>query len=185
LKLSKKTLLVIAAGAFVIIAASLGMVSSQRVGEQNQLNKQLTLAQSRLRAVQLETLSTQQAELESQLGQATSQFEAVKALLAQPGGSVSASTILFDVARAHNLEVTEIASPGPTSDTLEGLACSVTSLTARVEGDVPNLVSFILKLNIHLTTGVVKSIAITIPEAASGEKASADIQLVVYTSQGG
>jgi len=162
------------------------MVSSQRVSEQNQLKEQLTLARSRLRAVQLETLSTQQAELETQLSQATSQFEAVRSMLAQPaGGSVGASTILFDLARAHNLEVTKIASPGPTSDTLEGLTCSVTSLTARVEGDVPNLVSFILKLNTHLTTGVIRSITITIPEAASGEKASADIQLVVYTSQGG
>jgi hypothetical protein len=185
LKLRKRTLLITIVGIFVIVLISLGMLRSQQVSEQNQLNEQFTLIQSRLGVIKLEQLSSRQAELEGQLRQATSQFEAVKTVLSQPVGSITATSILFDIARAHGLEVTEVTSPGPTSDSLEGVACSVTSLTARVEGDVPNLVSFITKLNSHFTTGVVKSITITIPETISGEKASADIQLVVYTHQGG
>jgi len=182
-KLSKKSLLVITAGIFIIAVIGLGMVHSQQVQQQNQLN------------VQLAQLSDQQGELEEQLSQATSQFEAVKAMLSQPVGNIAASSILFDFAEAHELEVTEITSSGPVTENLEEVTCSVISLTAKVEGDVHNLVSFVAKLNSHFTTGVVKSVEINIPETTDEgegeeeeqekEKASADIQLVVYTHQGG
>jgi hypothetical protein len=185
LKLRKRTLLILIVGIFVIVLISLGMLRSQQVSEQNQLNEQLTLIQSRLGVIKLEQLSSRQAELEEQLRQATSQFEAVKTILSQPVGSITATSILFDIARAHGLEVTEVTSPGPTSDSLEGITCSVLSLTVKIKGNVPNLVSFVTRLNSYFTTGVVKSITITIPEKANGEKASTDIQLVVYTYQGG
>jgi len=185
LKLSKTTLLVIAVGAFIIISATLGVVFSQQVSEQNQLNEKLVLAKSNLERVRLEKSSSRQAELEGQLSQVTSQFEAVKAIFSQPVGSTAVTGILFDVAEAHGLEVTELSSSGQATESLEGVTCSVISLTAKVEGDILNLVNFVTKLNNHFTTGVVKSIEITIPETTSGEKASADIQLVVYTHQGG
>lgn len=181
MKLSKKIWLVIAIGIFIIAAIGLGMVRFQQINEQNQLNEKLVLAKSSLEGVQLEKLPSQQVELEEQLSQATSQFEAVKAILSQPVGSVAASSILFDIAKAHGVEVTEMTSSGPVTESLEGVTCSVISLTAKVEGDVPNLVSFVAKLNSHFTTGVVKSITITIPETTSEEKALADIEMVVYT----
>lgn len=185
MKLRKGTLLIITIGIFVIVAIGLGMVRSQQVSEQNQLNEQIASAQLRLGEIKLEQLSSRQAELENQLGQATSQSEAVKAVLSQPVGSVAATSILFDIAEAHGLEVTEMTSSGPAIENLKGVTYSVISLTAKVEGDVPNLVNFITKLNSYFTTGVVKSTTITIPEKTSGEKASADIQLVVYTYQDG
>ena len=181
MKLSKRTLLVIGVGAFLIILGSLGMVCSERVSEQNELNEQLAVAEARLSGIQLEQLSSQQTELEKQLSQTTSQAEAVKAILSQPTGSVAVSSILFDIAEAHGLEVTRMTSPGPASEDLEEVTCSVITLSATVEGDVPNLVNFVTKLNSHLATGVVRLVTITIPETASGEKASADIQVVVYT----
>lgn len=183
MKIRKRTLLIIIVGIFVIVLISLGLLRSQQVSEQNQLNEQLTLIQSRLGVIKLEQLSSRQAELEEQLRQATSQFETVKTVLSQPVGSITATSILFDIARAHGLEITEVTSPGPTSDSLEGVTFSVLSLTVEVEGNVPNIVSFITRLNSYFTTGVVKSITITVPEITGGEKASADIQLVVYTYQ--
>ena len=185
MKLSKTTWLVTGIGIFVVVGIGLGMVYYQQVGEQNELKDKLTLAQSNLEQVQLEELSSQRTELEGQLSKTTSQFEAVKAKLSQPVGSIAATDMLFDIAKAHGLKVTEITSPGPTSGSLEGVACSVLSLTATVEGDVTNLVSLVTELNSSLTTGVVESITIVIPETTSGEKASADIQLVVYLYQGG
>ena len=105
-------------------------------------------------------------------------------MLSQPVGNVAASSILFDVAQAHDLEVTEVTLPGPSSESLGGIICSVISLSARVEGDIMDLVRFVIELNAHLTTGVINSVVITIPETTSEEKASADIQLLVYTYQG-
>ena len=201
MKLSKKTWLVIAIGIFAIALIGLGMVHSQQVQQQNQLNEELTLAQMKLNGFQLAQLSDQQGELEEQLSQATSQFEAVKAMLSQPVGNIAASSILFDFAEAHGVKVTEMTSSGPVTENLEDVPCSVISLTAKVEGDVHNLVSFVTKLNSYFTTGVVKSVEINIPETTDEgegegegeeeeeeqekEKASADIQLVVYTYQGG
>ena len=185
MKLSKRTILVIAIGIFVVVGISLGMVRSQQVQRQDELNEQLALSRSNLERVQPEKLSSQQAGLEEQLSQATSQIEAVKAILSQPVRSVGATSILFDIAEAHGVEVTQMASSDPATESLEGITLSVISLTATVEGDVPGLVSFVNKLNSYFTTGVVKSITITIPETDSGEKASADIQLVVYTYQEG
>ena len=185
MKLSKKTWLVTAIGIFVVTFIGLGTVRYQQVHEQNQLNEQLALAQSR--GIQLEQFSSRQAELGRQLSQAKSQFEAVKAILSQPVGNITASSILFDIAEAHGVEVTGMTSSDPATESLEGITYSVIALTAKVEGDVPNLVSFITKLNSQLTTGVVKSITITISETASGNvsaNASANIQLAVYTYQG-
>ena len=184
MKISKKTLLIIAIGVFVIVAAGLYTVYSKQVKEQNQLNEQLASTQSRLSIVNLEKLSSQQAELEQQLSLATSQFEAVKAIFSQPVGSITVTDSLFDIARVHGVVVTEMTSPGLANDSLEEITYSVLALTARVEGNVPALVRFVAALNSYLTTGVVKSVIITIPETDSGEKAAADIQLVAYTYQG-
>ena len=125
------------------------------------------------------------AELEEQLRQATSQLEEARDMLSKPVGSINASSILFDIARAHDLKLIEITSPIPANDSLEGVTYSVLSLTAEVEGDVPNLASLVTELNSSLTTGVVRSITITNTETTSGDNASANIHLVVYTYQGG
>ena len=184
MKLRKRTLLIIIVGIFVIVSFGLGMVRYQQVSEQNQLNEKLVLANSDLERLQLEMGSSGQVKLEEQLGQATSQFEAVKAILSQPVGSITASSTLFEIAEAHGVEVAEMTSSGPVTENLEGITCSVISLTAKVEGDLPNLVSFITNLNNHFATGVVKSIIITIPETTGEQKGSTDIQMVVYTYRG-
>lgn len=183
MKLGKRTLLVIAIGIFVVVGISLSMVRSQQVKEQNQLNEELILARSNLERVQPEKLSSQQAVLESRLSQATSQLEGFKTTLSEPIGGIAVSDIVFNVAKAHGVEVIEMTSPGRTSGSLEELVCSVISLTAKVEGDLPNLVDFIINLNRYLATSVVKAVKITIPETENGEKASADIQLIIYSYQ--
>jgi len=184
MKLSKTTWLILTIGFFIIAFASLGIVRSQQVQEQDQLNQELTQAQLRLNEFQLEQLSSQHEELEKQLSQTISQFEAARTMLSQPIGSITTSGLLFDIAAACGVEVTEISSSGLASDDLEGVTCSVLPLSARVEGDVSDLVSFITNLYGELTNGIVKSVEISIPETTSEEKPSANIQLVIYTYQG-
>ncbi len=195
LKLSKGFFLIIGIVVFAAALIALNMQRSQAANEQSQLSNQLTLARARLAGLNLEQLSSQQAELEEHLSQATSELEAVKVMLSQPVGSVNVTGVLFDVAKACSVEVTEMTSPGPATESLEGVTCSVITLSATIEGDVPNLVNFVTTLNSHFTTGVIKSIAITIPETGSSDNAStvletgssdnasADIQLAVYTFQ--
>ncbi len=185
MKISKRLLLIIGIGVFAAALIFLNMQRSQAVDEQSQLSAQLNLDKTRLAGLNVEQLSSQQAELEEHLSQATSQFEAVKSILSQPVGSVNVTSVLFDVAKACSVGVTEMTSPGPATESLEGVTCSVITLSATIEGDVPNLVNFVTTLNSHFTTGAIKSITITIPETGSSDNATANIQLAVYSYQGG
>ena len=184
MKLSKTSWLVLAVGIFVIFFAGLGLVRYQQIQQQNRLRWEISVAEHALKGTQPEQLFEEKTKLERQLGQATSQFEAVKAIFSQPVKAVAASSILFDIAEAHELEVTEISSLASDSDSLYGINCSVMSITARVEGDVTNLVSFIIDLNNQLVTDTIRSITITFPETGSEENPSIDINMAIYTYQG-
>jgi hypothetical protein len=184
LKLSKKIWLILGVGVFIIALVYLGMVRFQQIQEQDKLNEELDLTESRLAGVQMEELSSQQAELEAQMSQTEAQFEAVKAMLSQPVGSAESTSVLFESAEDYDLEITELTSSSQTTESLEGVTCSVVSLTAQVEGDAANIVNFATGLNTYFSTGVVKLVAMTIPETASGENATANIQLAIYTYRG-
>ena len=183
LTITKTSWLIIIVGVFIIFLAGLGVIRSQQVEEQNQLNEKLAVAQSKLQVIQLEQLSHRQAELEQQLSETASESKSAKVILSQPVGSISISAIFFDIAEANNVEVTEITSSGMAEDKIEGVPCLALPLSTKVEGEVTDLVSFITQLNEDLTTGMVKSLDISIPETTE-RKPSAKIQLVVYTYQG-
>ena len=185
MKLSKTGWLVIIIGVFVIILVGLGVVRSQQVHQQNELKERLALAQSRLQGIQLEQLSHRQEELEQELSQTDSQSATAKTILSQPIGSIAISDILFNIAEASSVNITEINSPGLASGELAGVTCSVLPLTARVEGELADLVSYITRLNRDLATGIVNSIEIKIPETTGENKPSASIHLVIYAYQGG
>jgi len=96
LKLSKKSLLIIAVGIFIIALVGLWTVHSQQVNELNQLNKELALVQSKLKGIQPEKSSQRQEELERQLSQTISQSETARVALSQPIGIIAISDIIFD-----------------------------------------------------------------------------------------
>jgi len=201
LKISKTSWLVLTAGIFVIAAASLGWARSQQVNEQNQLGEELSLAEWRLSELQFEELSSRQEELERQLSEIISNLEAAQATLSQPTVSVTANDTLFYIAEVCGVEIIEVNSSDPTRDEREGITYSVLPLTATVEGEAHNLINFITRLNDDFSNGVVKSVAINIPEGTEAdaeteeeqseeeesevEKPSANISLVIYTYRGG
>ncbi len=186
MKLSRKNWWLITAGVFSIALAGLGLAYPQQVSQENGLNKKLALARSSLEQVQLEKFSSQKTELERQVSEATSQCDVVKAMLPKPAaGSIPAITTVFELAKINGVEVAQVSSARAGSEKLEGITFSVISITTKVNGDLPHLVGFISVLNSSLATGVIRSVTMTIPTNTSAEKASADIQLVVYIHQGG
>lgn len=184
MKLSKKSWLILIVGIAIAIFAGLWLARGQQVDEQEQLHEELSIVAMRLNGLQGEEISSQQGELEKQLSQAISQLETAKAVLSQSTGSIAVSGTLFDIAEATGVEITEISSSGLSSDSLEGITCSVLPLSVTVEGDVTDIISFVGSLNYDFTTGIVKSVEISIPETTSEETVSANIQLQVYTFQG-
>ena len=53
-----------------------------------------------------------------------------------------------------------------------------------VEGDVANLINFIMRLKDDFVTGAIKSVDIKVSEGIIEENSSASIQLLLYTYQG-
>lgn len=182
--ISKTTWIAICIGIFIIVTASLGIVNSQSLTERRELQEKLELVQLRLSGIELQELSQRQEELKSELTQVTSQLDIATDILRQPAGSVTVTNTVFDIAKAYDLQVTSMSSSSPVIENLEGVTLSLITVTARVEGETAKLIGFITKLNRYLTSGVVKSISLTISDEGGVEIATADIQLDAYTYEG-
>ncbi len=194
MKLGKASRLLLTIGIFAILFAGLGVTYPQQSEKQSQLIEQLSIAQLALEKYSPQQFSSQLRDLESQLAQAESQLEAAEAALHQPIESIEVTDTLFAAAQTSGVETIEISSLGVTSKELEGFTYSVLSLRVKLEGDVPNLTNFILKLSKEFPTGLVKRLEIVVPEVTEeggetgeelgegeSEKPSANLELIIHT----
>jgi len=180
MKLGKTSLLLLIAGIIIVAFASLGVARAQQLQEQDRVSEELYLVARRLSTLRLEQLHTQHEELEKQLSQTTLQFEAVRAIFSQQIGSIGANDALFDIAQACGVEVTGITSSALLSGELEGVPCSVLTLGVSVEGDIPNLISFVLRVNGNFGSGAIDSVGINIPDETTEQRPAANIKLLIY-----
>ena len=176
MKLGKTSWLILIAGVVIVAFVSLGLARSRQVGEHEQLNEELTVAETRLTNVQLKELQIRKGELEAQLDEATAQLKAAEDNLRQSNESIDVTDFLFVIAQACGVVINDIHSSDLSSDELAKINCSVSHLSITVTGDVPNLISLVTRLNNDFTTGVVDSVDITIHEitaqAVEGEIAA-------------
>lgn len=177
MKSGKPTYLLVILGVVAAIFAGLWVMRSQQAQEQERLYEELSVAVAQLDNVNSDELLSQQAELEQQISQTLSQLETAQATVAQSAESISVSGTLFDIAELAGVEITAITSAHQSVSNWQGIPCLVLPLTVTIEGDVPSLLSFISKLDRALTTAVIRSAVITIPEATDEEESSAEIQL--------
>lgn len=185
MKLSKTAWLSLGIGIFTIAFASLGMAYSGQARGQSGLRHELNLAQLRLDNYQSQQLSLQKKEAEIRLVQAESRLKAVKTALSPSTEGIEVSDTLFAIAEACDVEITEIGSSALASEKLEEVTCSVLPLTVQIEGDVPNLVDFVLKLPEEFPTGMVKSVEIIVPEEGEDrENPWANLRLFIYAYRG-
>jgi len=182
-KLSKTSWLILAAGIFIVVFASLGITRSQQLQEQEQLDDELTVAEMRLDKFQVKQLRQQQEELQEQLDESTMHLTAAEDKLRQTIDSINVTDEFFEIARSCSIEVVGISSSNIGSEELGNIVCSVITLNATVAGDTSNLISFVIRLNNDFTTGIVKSAQISIPEMAD-DRPSANILMVVYAYGG-
>jgi len=194
-KLSRKAIIFLVIGVFVILVAGLGMAYSRQEGEQSQLDQELTLAKQRLEKYTGEEaeFASQQKELESRLAKAESRLRAAKANLYQSIESIEASDTLFTLAQDCGVEVVKIQSPGVATQAIGEVTLSALSLTVTIEGDVLNVIGFVSEWTKEYPTGMVESVVVTVPqppdaeaeEAQTGEEnPSADINICIHTYEG-
>jgi len=187
LKLGKISWIILTVGVCVIAFASVGAAHAQKVNDQERVSEELSTAKLMLSKIKLEELNVRQQELEEEVEQATSDFEAVKAELSQPNESIPVVGELFDIAGACNVEITEIRSSGLGDDELTSIKCSVQSITLRAVGDPSDLIRFVHKLNNGFTTGHVKSVEINISgtdEEGQEQVSAVSVSMIIYSYEG-
>lgn len=190
MKLGKKAQIILAGGIFVVLMASLFMVYYQHNQEQSRLSDELSLVQLTLARFSPEKLSAQQRILESRLTRTELELATAKTKLRQSIESIDITETLFDVADTHNVEIIGIDSPGVTSEELEGFSLSILSLTVVVEGNVSNLIDFIIELSEQFPTSVDSAVEILFPtsvdesEETEVETPTASIELRIHTYEG-
>lgn len=185
MKLSKTIWLFLGIGIFTIVFASLGMAYAGQVRGQSGLRDELSLAQLRLDKCPPEQLSLQMKAAENKLAGAKSRLKAAKNALSQSTQSIEVTDTLFAIAEACNVEVTEIGSSALASEELEEVTCSLLPLTVQIEGNVPNLVDYVLELSAEFPTGVVKSVEMIVPgEEDERDIPWANLKLFIYAYRG-
>jgi hypothetical protein len=166
-----------------MVTVSLFVVYFQHAHERDQLKEDLVSARSRLSSVKVEPLTQQKDVLEGNLNQAYEQYEADKEKFAQSIESIVVSNILYSMARANSVNITEMRAADVSNEEVEDVSCLALTIDAKVEGYVADLAAFVTQLNSDLTTAVVKSVNIDMPHTGNDGIPSAAINVVIYTHE--
>ncbi len=171
----------------VVLAAilgSLGMVQAQQATEKSLLDSERASVEQSLDEYRPKQGSSSQEEMEERLSEATAALDEVKAQLSESTDSIEADDTLFDIAALSGVQITQIDIAPLSSEDLVDLPCTILSLTVIVEGEIPQLLDFVMTLNTDVTNGVVNSARISVPtESAETEEPKppkADVKMVIY-----
>jgi len=164
-RLSKTAQTVLGVGIFLVLASILLMGYFQQGQAQERLAMELSSVQILLakqwQKFAAEDLPARQSELEDLLALRESQVNVAQADLRQPIKSIEITDTFFDIAENNGVAIVEITEgilellpPGLTGDEMEGLDFSSLQLVVKVEGDVANIVNYVLELNQQFPTSV-------------------------------
>ena len=183
-KLSKTGLLILAAGAFIVVLAGLGITRYGQISEQDELNSALSLSDVRLNAVNLQPYEVQKATLLEQLVVSESLLEEAKSRLMQTAISVDVTDKFYEIAAFHEIIIQSISTTKNTKGNYEGVPCTLISVNAVVNGDLSHVIDFIEGLNNNFTTGFIQSAQINISDATAEGGVSANVLMTIYTYEG-
>ena len=185
IKLTKMAWLLLAAGIVVVAFSSLGVAYFQQVDAKEQLDEEISLANSRLNTLKLQEFRSRQQELEQQLSEVTSQLEIAKADLSPSIENIAATDTVFETANDSDVEINEYASADFNCGELAGITFSILPITTTVRGNVPYIIDFVINLNENFTTGAVQSVNILTSDNTTGvDNATATIKQSIYVYQG-
>lgn len=168
IKLSKTSWLILSAGVFVVILAGLGVTRSQQYRDQNRMNEELSISETRLNSIDVTDLRRQVENLQSQVDEGRTQLEEAKQRLKQTVISVDVTDELYKIAAYSGVTVTQMTTSPISPNKLEGIGLSMTLLTAQASGDLDKLVDFVINLNNGFSTGYLSSAQIIVPPPNGG-----------------
>lgn len=183
IKVSKRVWVLLSVGIFLVLLVTLGMAYRTQAREQGQLNKQITAAEEATTRISLAELEAKEAEFKAQLAVADAQTAAIKADLNQSTNGIAAADALLQIAAKARVNLTEVASAAAAVQKVETLNCAVLPLSVKVEGEIQNLMTFILSISQTFATGIIRSVDVNIPptgDAAQLGRSKASIVLNIY-----
>ena len=183
-KLSKTGLLILAAGAFIVVLAVLGITRYGQISEQDELNDVLSVSESRLSNINLQPYEVQKAELLEQLVESESLLEEAKDRLIQTVISVDVTDKFYEIAAYHSIRVDSISTTKNQTSDYEGVICIMITINALVTGDLTHVIDFVAGLNNNFSTGFVQSVQLSIDDDTIENGATANIMMIVYTYEG-
>jgi hypothetical protein len=184
LKMSKAGLLIIAAGAFIVVLAGLGMTQYGQASEQDRLKEELAFSTMRLNNLGLGPLQDQLEGLQSKLEVSQDQLQEAKNKLDRTVVSVDVTDEFNMIANANDVIIDNIGTAKIQVGAYANISCSMTTINAAVDGDLEHIISFITGLNNGFTTGFVSSVQIEIGDATIARGTVANIVMVVYSYEG-
>lgn len=174
----------LAVGVFIVILASLGMARSNQMQEENQLDEQLLISEKRMGNLTVTELQAELEKLQAKLDKREAQISGAKTSLHQDIESVDVTDKFFVIAEESNVKVIALSTTVIVEMPLEDIICSMISLSATLQGDVPDLVGFITNVNEGYVSGYIDTAQIIIPEIEKDEEPLANIQMAVYSYEG-
>ncbi|OGO17978.1 MAG: hypothetical protein A2Z15_00450 [Chloroflexi bacterium RBG_16_50_11] len=183
-KFSKVGLLILAAGAFIVVLAGLGITRYGQISEQDTLSGELSLSEIRLNNMDINPYQLQLVELQEQLKDSESQLEEAKSRLIQTVISVDVTDKFYEVASYHNVIIDNLSTTKNQTSTYEDVTCLLITINAAVTGDLSHIIDFIAGLNDNFDTGFVQSTQIAIEDDTAEDGTTANIMMVVYTYEG-
>jgi hypothetical protein len=185
LKLSKTSWLILAAGVFVVILAGLGLTRSQQLREQTEIDDALTITTTRLNNLETTQLDVEAAELQRQLDESMVELGEVKDRLRSTVVSVDVTDEFFRIAEYSNVQVTDYRTSSQMEENLGGVGCLMTTIGANIMGTTDDLINFVINLNNGYTTGVVRTINISIPEdTTQSVDSTITVNMAIYSYEG-
>ena len=164
MKLGKLSWLILSIGIFVIGAVILYVLYQQQTDEQDELNLNLTAANSSLPILisQSAALQSQLEALEAELAEAIAALEDAEAKLPQNIESSIYGNLLFDMAYDAGLDVWSFTATEPARIILDDIIYESTIITMEVKNKLPDILMFISQIEVQLdfNTTTIDSVAI-------------------------
>jgi hypothetical protein len=184
IKLTKTGWLILAAGVFVVVLASLGVTRAQQLNQKSKLDADLSNSTQVLEKLQDTDLRQQLDDLQQKVEEGEVLRDEAAQRLNETVVSVDVSDELFTIANYCGVTVMNLVTTPIRQGQLEGIGLDSTTMNIHVDGDLPNLVNFITSLNNDYTTGIVKSYQISVPMSSGNASPSANIQIIIYSYEG-
>ena len=176
MKISAKTKLILIVGTIVIFVLIFAVYYTNRLGEQDDLEKDLAQAQRTL-----VTNIQQKYVLQHRLDQAAAADLMLTAIFPDSSQSMEVEAALLGAADESGVGLTSISCSAPQAATLGGRSCQQFSMSVTAEGGVDNLLRFVSVLGHWLPTANVEAAGVNM---ADDENGALSLVFTVYAMRG-